>query len=732
MAITTLPTPPSRANSPADFATKADALLSALPDFVTEANALADDVTTKQSTASSAATTATTKAGEASDSAVAAAASNIAAQSAKTSAESAAAAAAASYDAFDDRYLGAKSADPTVDNDGAALQVGALYWNTAINRMKCYSGGEWKFEFADSGDILFQASGTGAVATNVQSKLRSLELVDYAALRAFTGEVSHVQIVAEGIAGLFIFDESDTTSADNGGTVLVDASGRRWKRVYVGEVHVDWFASGDGTNESAKIQAALNAGGKKIVFGGKTFIAENLTVPEGMDVEFRGTTMRFPDTATAYASMFVVGDINATALKGPYKISGRLLISAKKSDNSYQAAGKLLKGVYVVGAKDAAIDGVRSDGLPDGFAVHIAKSYGASPVVPERITVDNVTALESSYGAVAATAVSGLVATNLTAISKAGYVGGAALVLEPDVSAGDIVQDVEADLLIGVNGAGAITCAAHDYTIQDVTINRYACINPASSTMLAAFSHNHSGAVATGKLKNITLLGGRLDGGQYGFYSPNDVFVENLHVEDTHVKNCSGIGFRITASGTFVKSSAKLCATSGLKTASMPNLGVQSGLLTLLACDFDDNNTTSAVNESGIRCETISDLSLIDTSARDTRGTPLQKYGVYFAGTSMTLINSRLSGNAVGRYNLISGTLNDFSSTDTGSYMRLNPLNLALFGAGSFGNGAKVTFIANATTIPTANPTGGGILYVEAGALKYRGSSGTVTTLGPA
>ena len=36
------------------------------------------------------------------------------------------------------------------------------------------------------------------------------------------------------------------------------------------------------------------------------------------------------------------------------------------------------------------------------------------------------------------------------------------------------------------------------------------------------------------------------------------------------------------------------------------------------------------------------------------------------------------------------------------------------------------------TTAPTANLAGGGILYVEAGALKYRGSSGTITTSGPA
>jgi hypothetical protein len=37
-------------------------------------------------------------------------------------------------------------------------------------------------------------------------------------------------------------------------------------------------------------------------------------------------------------------------------------------------------------------------------------------------------------------------------------------------------------------------------------------------------------------------------------------------------------------------------------------------------------------------------------------------------------------------------------------------------------------FIAN-TTGPISNPTNGGYLYVAAGALKYRGSSGTITTI---
>lgn len=66
--------------------------------------------------------------------------------------------------------------------------------------------------------------------------------------------------------------------------------------------------------------------------------------------------------------------------------------------------------------------------------------------------------------------------------------------------------------------------------------------------------------------------------------------------------------------------------------------------------------------------------------------------------------------------------------------LRVEPTgNITLLGAtGSYGTGVGVIFIANATTNPTTNPTGGGILYCDAGDLTYRGSGGTTTVLGPA
>jgi hypothetical protein len=60
-----------------------------------------------------------------------------------TAAAASATAAAASYDSFDDRYLGAKSSAPSVDNDGNALITGALYWNSVSNTMFAWTGSAW-------------------------------------------------------------------------------------------------------------------------------------------------------------------------------------------------------------------------------------------------------------------------------------------------------------------------------------------------------------------------------------------------------------------------------------------------------------------------------------------------------------------------------------------------------------------------------------------------------------
>jgi len=151
MTIPALPDAPALGDSPEVFNTKAFAFVAALDDWGTAANAVAAAVDADATAADADAATATTQAGiattkanEAAASAVDANSAELGAQAAQTAAELAATNAAASYDAFDDRYLGAKSSDPSVDNDGGALIIGALYFNTTDQKMKVYATLGWK------------------------------------------------------------------------------------------------------------------------------------------------------------------------------------------------------------------------------------------------------------------------------------------------------------------------------------------------------------------------------------------------------------------------------------------------------------------------------------------------------------------------------------------------------------------------------------------------------------
>ena len=89
------------------------------------------------------ATAAATSAAAAATSASNAATSEGNAATSASTASTAATNAANSYDAFDDRYLGSKTAAPSVDNDGNALLTGALYWNSVGNVMYVYTGSSW-------------------------------------------------------------------------------------------------------------------------------------------------------------------------------------------------------------------------------------------------------------------------------------------------------------------------------------------------------------------------------------------------------------------------------------------------------------------------------------------------------------------------------------------------------------------------------------------------------------
>ena len=153
--------------SESNASTSATAAATSATNASTSATAAASSASaaaTSETNAATSATTATTQASNAATSATSAATSatnastaQTAAETAQTAAEAAQAAAELAADNFDDTYLGAKASDPTVDNDGDALNAGDLYFNTTDNVLKYYDGSAWNN---------IEATDTSGFATN--------------------------------------------------------------------------------------------------------------------------------------------------------------------------------------------------------------------------------------------------------------------------------------------------------------------------------------------------------------------------------------------------------------------------------------------------------------------------------------------------------------------------------------------------------------------------------------
>lgn len=90
----------------------------------------------------------------------------------------------------------------------------------------------------------------------------------------------------DGGEGWFFLDASDTTTADDDGTVLIDAAGRRWKRSYDGAKMAAWWGVKDGADISTPLQNALNTGGGKIEFKDGQY-----TVTTGAVIDFSTATI---------------------------------------------------------------------------------------------------------------------------------------------------------------------------------------------------------------------------------------------------------------------------------------------------------------------------------------------------------------------------------------------------------------------------------------------------------
>ena len=267
--------------------------------------------------ATSSASTATTKASEASTSA--------------TNAENAKNAAEAALDTFDDKFLGSKASDPTVDNDGNALTDGALYFNTTINVMKVYDLGntQWKqltpttSQQANIDTVAGISSNVTTVANNdsnitaVAGNATNINLVgsNITNVNNVGSNIANVNTTAANITGVNSFGEryrvssSAPTSSLDVGDLYFDTTQNELK-VYKSS---GWSAAGSTINGTSA-RFTYTATGGQTTFTGSDNNGNTLAYDAGfIDVYLNGVKLVNGTDVTVTSGNSVVLASGATA-----------------------------------------------------------------------------------------------------------------------------------------------------------------------------------------------------------------------------------------------------------------------------------------------------------------------------------------------------------------------------------------------------------------------------------
>ena len=362
--------------------------------------------------------------------------------------------AAASYDLFDDRFLGAKSSAPSVDNDGDALQIGSLYFDSTTDTMKVYGSGGW----VAAGSTVNGTSQrkTYAVGTNEGTYTGSTTVFPIAYDAGF------IDVYHNGIK----LDPDNDFTASNGTSVTLAsaaASGDIVDMVAYGTFQLANFSVGDANN----VDLTGHLTGHVLTYDGTNYVPsdQGRTIHlggdgsnDGVSVSDGAISMRTGTGSPAYIDMYCEvsnahkvtikapahanysGNVNFT-LPGSNGTNGQFLQTDGSGNLTYATVAQPSNATTGAAGLMSAADKTKMDGIE------------ASADVTDTANVTSAGALMTTGGTMSGN-------VDLNDNVKARFGAGNDLQIYHDASHSYIVDDGTGNLYISTNGNGIVMQAS--------------------------------------------------------------------------------------------------------------------------------------------------------------------------------------------------------------------------------------------------------------------------------
>jgi len=449
------------------------------------------------------------------------------AQDSATAAQGFADNASNSFTDFDKRYLGTKASDPIVDNEGNALQIGALYYRLETG-LRIYDGNIWSAAYISEAGTLTNSD----IGITVQAYSENLD--DFAAKTAPAGEIvgtTDIQTLsAKSISGTDntltnIANSSLVNSAVtvNGQTVALGTS-TTITATATNPLTIGTGLNGSSYNGSAPVTVSLaNTTVTPASYGSASNTLTATVNAQGQLTALAATPIAIANTQVSGLGTASVLDaavaLGAATLDASGKVPISQIPSSIQGGVSYQGtwdattntptivSGTGSKGHYYVVSVGGTttIDGI-SDWLPSDWIIFNGTAW-------EKIdNTDSVTSVNGYIGAVSLNAADvGAPPTTRSISTGTGLTGGG---------------DLSADRTIAIDNT-AVSAGSYGSAsaVPTFTVNAQGQLTAASNTTIDIANTQVSGlgTMSTQNANSVAITGGSVNGTTIGATTPSTV-----------------------------------------------------------------------------------------------------------------------------------------------------------------------------------------------------------------